>query len=109
MKQKTNISIILIILIITILAILFLNKKEIQINSYKECVDAGNDIMESNPRQCMTKEGQIFIEIKDIGAKEKPASLCVNTCGNTKCEEIVCMGEGCPCAETPDSCPQDCQ
>lgn len=35
-------------------------------------------------------------------------SICQNTCGNGTCEEIVCQGSGCPCAETPTSCPQDC-
>lgn len=34
--------------------------------------------------------------------------ICEDTCGNGTCEEIVCQGSGCPCAETPQSCPQDC-
>lgn len=33
---------------------------------------------------------------------------CVDQCGNGICEEIVCMAIGCPCAETQESCPQDC-
>lgn len=37
-----------------------------------------------------------------------PGSICKNTCGNGICEEIVCQGTGCPCAETAESCPQDC-
>ena len=36
------------------------------------------------------------------------AGACVNQCGNGSCEELVCMAEGCPCAETAESCPQDC-
>jgi hypothetical protein len=36
-------------------------------------------------------------------------SICKDTCGNGSCEEIVCLGTGCPCAETADSCPQDCR
>lgn len=35
-------------------------------------------------------------------------SICQNTCGNGTCEDIVCQGTGCPCAETVDNCPQDC-
>lgn len=34
--------------------------------------------------------------------------ICVDSCGNGKCEEVVCMGTGCPCAETPSKCPEDC-
>lgn len=35
-------------------------------------------------------------------------AICQNMCGNGSCEAIVCEGTGCPCAETIDSCPQDC-
>jgi hypothetical protein len=35
-------------------------------------------------------------------------SLCIDNCGNGVCEEIVCMGEGCPCPETAETCPEDC-
>lgn len=38
----------------------------------------------------------------------EPSSLCVDECGNGQCQELVCMGSGCPCAESNDSCPQDC-
>ncbi len=34
--------------------------------------------------------------------------LCKDSCGNGVCEQIVCQAEGCPCAESPKSCPQDC-
>jgi len=37
-----------------------------------------------------------------------PSIICKNTCGNGTCEEIVCLGTGCPCPETPISCPKDC-
>lgn len=32
------------------------------INSYQECVNAGNPIMESYPRQCNTQDGKHFVE-----------------------------------------------
>ncbi|MFZ2970362.1 MAG: hypothetical protein WA063_04400 [Minisyncoccia bacterium] len=32
---------------------------------------------------------------------------CTN-CGNGVCEEVVCMAIGCPCPETPETCPEDC-
>jgi hypothetical protein len=36
-------------------------------------------------------------------------ATCVNKCPDGFCEEIVCLGTGCPCAETPSNCPQDCK
>ncbi len=34
--------------------------------------------------------------------------ICDDRCGNGKCEEIVCMAVGCPCAESHATCSQDC-
>jgi hypothetical protein len=34
--------------------------------------------------------------------------ICINMCGDGVCQEMVCLGEGCPCAETAQSCPADC-
>jgi hypothetical protein len=37
------------------------------INNFQECVDAGYPIMESYPEQCMTANGQLFVnQIKQI-------------------------------------------
>ncbi len=33
---------------------------------------------------------------------------CEDQCGDGVCQEVVCMGTGCACAETPFSCRQDC-
>ena len=33
-----------------------------QINSFEQCVDTGNPVMESYPRQCTTKDGKHFVE-----------------------------------------------
>ncbi len=35
-------------------------------------------------------------------------NICVDMCGDGVCQEMVCMGEGCPCPETAQSCPADC-
>jgi hypothetical protein len=40
---------------------------------------------------------------------EQQNSVCVNKCGDGLCQKIVCLATGCPCAETPASCPQDCK
>lgn len=36
------------------------------------------------------------------------ARVCEDLCGDGECQANVCMGEGCPCPETPENCPQDC-
>ena len=35
-------------------------------------------------------------------------TVCEDLCGDGTCQEVVCMGSGCPCAETPSSCANDC-
>jgi hypothetical protein len=94
------------------------------VTNYKECVAAGNVIMRSIPPRCVTREGKIFVgptvnsqgtplaktyETQNTPTPEKlNQSVCKDQCGNTTCEQIVCQGEGCPCAENPKSCPKDC-
>jgi putative hemolysin len=34
--------------------------------------------------------------------------FCKDLCGDGFCQEIVCSAIGCPCSETPESCPLDC-
>jgi peptidylprolyl isomerase len=43
------------------------------INSFEECVAAGNPVMESYPRQCRTEDGRLFVE--DIGNELEKADL----------------------------------
>ncbi|MCP4624808.1 MAG: hypothetical protein GY850_14975 [bacterium] len=47
------------------------------------------------------------MSVKHKGACE-PNGCCVDSCGDGVCAEIVCLECGCPCAETPENCPQDC-
>ncbi len=35
--------------------------------------------------------------------------ICQDQCGDGICQEMVCLGQGCPCAESVKSCPADCQ
>ena len=38
-------------------------KKQLsEINSFEDCVSAGNPVMESHPRQCRTADGKHFVE-----------------------------------------------
>lgn len=39
----------------------------------------------------------------------EPRGGCKDLCGNGTCEEVVCLAIGCPCAETPATCPRDCR
>jgi hypothetical protein len=69
--------------------------------SYQECVEQGGAI---TGKVCKTEGGLIFInkeQVKD--------AVCVDRCGDSVCQELVCMAVGCPCAETAQSCPKDCK
>ncbi len=46
-----------------------------------------------------------FYKTENKGTEEK---ICQDACGDGQCQEIVCLGNGCPCPETPETCPQDC-
>jgi len=43
------------------------------------------------------------------GVAEEGNSLCQDSCGDGECQLIVCTGEGCPCLESAELCPADCQ
>ncbi|MCX6746293.1 MAG: hypothetical protein NTX00_04755 [Candidatus Parcubacteria bacterium] len=60
-----------------------------------------------NPSGLAEKADELTMPIKfseQVGQLE----TCKNLCGDGVCQEIVCLAIGCPCSETPDSCPQDC-
>jgi|GEM_PF-3145664 len=78
------------------------------INSFKECAAAGYPVMRSYPGQCVTPDGRRFVDIITPSDRRSPIRGCVDNCGDGRCQEIVCMAVGCPCAETSVSCPQDC-
>jgi len=40
--------------------------------------------------------------------KKTDWQICKDLCGDGICQEVVCLAEGCPCAESPQSCPEDC-
>lgn len=72
------------------------------VKNFTECVEAGNKILKTYPAKCITKDGQVFLEIT-----ARP--MCKDLCGDGECQEIVCMGQGCPCAEDSGNCPKDCK
>ena len=44
----------------------------IEINDFKDCLDAGNSVMESHPRECNTRDGQTFVEELEIEKQKIP-------------------------------------
>ncbi len=78
------------------------------VNTFEECAGMGYPIAESYPRQCWTPDGRHFVEEATPPA-EPPNEACEDLCGDGICQEVVCMAIGCPCSETPESCPSDCK
>ncbi|MGA1192458.1 MAG: hypothetical protein ACO3XO_09275 [Bdellovibrionota bacterium] len=90
-----------------------------EIASYEDCIEAGYPMMKSIPPRCSTGDGRVFVrgvatphyidstQRNPVGEATSQKG-CRDTCGNGRCEEIVCEAVGCPCIETPTSCPDDC-
>jgi hypothetical protein len=77
--------------------------------NYEECIKAGFPTTKSMPPQCIAN-GVIFRAEPQAFKKEIILEdICKDECGNGECQEIVCMGSGCPCAESSASCPEDCK
>lgn len=76
-----------------------------------------NEIKDKKPilrqrlEQYKEKIRQRIEEIKEEKEepKERHEEVCVNKCGDSKCQEVVCLGTDCPCAETIKTCPADCE
>jgi hypothetical protein len=97
-----------------------------EISSFEECMKAGYPIMESYPRQCRVTGGPVFVEDvephedcyppkcvppqgQEYDIEPEPLQVCEDKCGDGECAEVVCLAIGCPCAETPETCPEDCK
>jgi len=81
--------------------------------NFTECVAAGGRVLKSFPAQCVSGDGMRFIDDERLSPGNtglgRSGRACKDLCGNGRCEEIVCMAVGCPCAETKGSCPEDCK
>lgn len=73
--------------------------------TYEECVTQRGKVLKSYPPRCVTDQGIVFV---DQRAELAGGKACKDLCGDGVCQEIVCMAVGCPCAESPASCPKDC-
>jgi len=80
------------------------------ISSYKQCVEAGNVILRSLPPQCVTRDGERFVATADEkDSRQERKRYCQDMCGDGSCQVIVCKAVGCPCPESPSTCPADCK
>jgi hypothetical protein len=92
-----------------------------------ECGDGnctGNETVESCFEDCNVSaavncsedtltcpDGTVVVRNPANGCEFFPCSdveVCVDSCGDEVCDEVVCLGEGCPCSESVGSCPEDC-
>jgi hypothetical protein len=72
-------------------------------DAFEGCARAGGRIQEIYPPRCVSKDGSIHTRTSAA------AKSCKDLCGDRQCQEIVCQAVGCPCAESPKSCPTDCK
>ncbi|MCF7820571.1 MAG: hypothetical protein K9M44_03835 [Candidatus Pacebacteria bacterium] len=73
--------------------------------SFADCVALGNEVLYPECLGC-----QPYCETSDGKKIEKPAEQrgCIDKCGDGVCQEMTCMATTCPCSETAQSCPEDC-
>lgn len=106
----------LIVLVFAWIFFTYKNNKLSRITDFDSCVAAGYRVLETYPEQCVTQDGRTFLRVIGImNVNNSPAPNtngrvegCVDRCGDTICQEVVCLAIGCPCAETLTSCPIDC-
>ncbi len=78
-------------------------KTESTTDSFAECAKDEGAISKDSPTKCVSKDGRVFID-----ESKQAKTNCKDLCGDGTCQEIVCMAIGCPCPESPKSCPADC-
>lgn len=83
-------------------------KASSRIESYEDCVKAGYPVLKSFPPSCATPDGKMFQQEIQRLDSEPGGKICKDLCGDQVCQEIVCLGSGCPCAESQVTCPKDC-
>jgi hypothetical protein len=76
-----------------------------EVLTFADCLTVPHKLLKTYPAQCITADGKVFVDPRGKASDK----LCQNRCGDGNCDEVVCMGSHCPCAETADSCPADCK
>lgn len=73
-----------------------------EINTQDDCEAMGYEVLypelKGGPLQCDTGG-----EVMNISSP-----ICREMCGDGVCQEVVCMGSGCPCPEDKERCSSDC-
>jgi eight-cysteine-cluster-containing protein len=88
---STIVLIALLLILITTLSLLNLNKKPI--TNFQECIDAGNPVMESYPRQCAS-EGKTFTE--ELANDPNPSQEYYGSSTFASCNtDSNCSAQGC--------------
>lgn len=94
------------------------DKNQKEIKTEKDCKDSGYEVLYpelvGGPIQCHTNSGIINVssspvlppKLSNMTHQTKP--ICIDKCGDGVCQGIVCLGEGCPCAEDKTTCSLDC-
>lgn len=82
--------------------------------TFDRCVELGGIVLKTLPPSCMLGGQQVFAKPNRVPSSGMEVEIdqndvCIDHCGDGICAEIVCLGEGCPCPETPRSCPEDCE
>ncbi len=93
-----------------------MNNTQIVNPSAAYCIEQGctyesRSTIIGNNGYCIFEDGsecEAWAYFRDECSKES-ASTCKYLCGDGVCQEMVCMAIGCPCAESYESCPIDCQ
>jgi hypothetical protein len=62
----------------------------------------------SLPRSQSHREEEYFRVDMNVTTPKRYTGVCRDLCGDGVCQEVVCMAVGCPCPETPQTCPEDC-
>lgn len=60
------------------------------ITTFEECAAAGNPVMESYPRQCMTQDGRHFVE-EISGFPTSNEGISANGCAVAGCSQQLCV------------------
>ena len=70
-------------------------KRYYLVENFNDCVEAGNPVMESFPRQCMTPDGKTYVEelpetCAGMSLSEAKEIAAANECGDDFKEEYFC-------------------
>jgi hypothetical protein len=95
----------------------FLNRFNRKIRLHERLMEKLDEKLSDNPqaqervREAKEKTIQHLNQVKEklIEKFRNRNRACEDLCGDGTCQEIVCMAIGCPCPETPTTCPEDCE